>query len=327
MKKTNLSVLTAITAMGLFCQSCDWTDRHTCASSDITFCTAVYVDSVEALDGRARQSMHVDFPVDEDTTQLAETLVAWLCNEVAENSYPDWVGDWPEAYVDQAEMERAVQDGPSSFAENFVSFYGKKGMERMTGELKNMVADGYEGELINELSIELVEQEKDYLTFVTHHFIYTGGAHGGQRISGVTFRRSDGQQLDWSLFDQEKRAELSELLKKGLMDYFSHYADEPIRTDSALFDNLLLFDDPETPENELEFGIPMPSMAPWLTRNGFVFMYSEYEIAPYAMGHPYCEIPVEAIRPLLNDKGRAWLQSMTLKPAGDTPGIVYEERL
>ena len=77
--------------------------------------------------------------------------------------------------------------------------------------------------------------------------------------------------------------------------------------DSALFDHLILFDNPDTPENELEFGLPLPITDPWITSNGVEFIYQQYEIAAYACGMPNVTLPLDALKELLTPEGRQFV--------------------
>ena len=58
----------------------------------------------------------------------------------------------------------------------------------------------------------------------------------------------------------------------------------------------------------MEFGLPLPVTDPWLTRDGIVFLYQEYEIACYAMGRPSVILPYEVLLPLLTDEAKALLK-------------------
>ncbi|MCR4994065.1 MAG: DUF3298 and DUF4163 domain-containing protein [Bacteroidales bacterium] len=310
-------------------QSCEWHHRSgASADEELEFCSAVFEDSAEIVDAHVLQSLRADFPVNEDTSRLCENIVAWLCDEVAQRSCPDFSDEWPDRFVDQAAMEAAVREGEASFAENYVTYYGQLGLQHMAEELEHEAGEGFSGGYENNLSIELVENGKAYLTYILHHYIYLGGAHGGTTVMGTTFRKSDGRKLDWSLFDQGKRAEISEKLKLALMTYFTKATGTSVDSDSAFYDLLLLSDDPLTPGNDLEFGLPLPAQAPWLTSSGLVFMYGEYEIAPYSFGHPYCIIPVDEMLPLMTAEGRQWMKDLNLEhteSAGQAP--VYGDPL
>ncbi len=296
----------AILACALGVSACDW--RSPATDSDAledsiaskAFCTAEFSDSVKINDAIAYQNIRVDFPAEDDSSHVAQAALEWLCCEVRSRCYPDYIG----VKIDSA---FAVGDEHTTFAENVVDTYGHKGLQRMTADLKEFAEDGFEGFMANDLAIELVENRPEYITYTLEHDVYTGGAHGAQYHKGLTFRTSDGATFNWNLFDSSKRAELIQLLKNGLMAYFNQGAEEPICTDSALFEMLLLFDDPDTQENELEFGLPLPATDPWITSDGIVFIYQEYEIAAYAFGRPMVTLPFSVVAPCLTEAGRKFI--------------------
>lgn len=302
------SFLRAAAAMAftLSFTSCQWFSRPENKGDELSYKTAVYQDSLHVLDAHAYQSLSVDFPVEADTSLVAQRVLEWLCGEVSARCYPGWT-DSTFVIVRAEDFEKGTAD--TSFGEAYLTYCGQQGMERMSTQLREEAADGFLGGYENWLEIKLVEKHDNYLTFRLTHDIYTGGAHGGSFLEGVTFCCDDASRMDWSIFDSEKRSELIEKLKPGLKKYFNQYEEEPVETDSALFECLLVFDDPDTPENELEFGVPLPHTDPWLTDEGIGFIYQEYEIAAYAYGRPVCIVPVEELEPLMTDAGRAWIRN------------------
>ena len=107
------------------------------------------------------------------------------------------------------------------------------------------------------------------------------------------------------MFDQTKKAELQALLIKGVKSYFNAFAEDSVMTDEQLYEYLLLFDDPETPENE-GTTLPMPKTAPAIIGGELSVIYQQYEIAAYACGLPSFTLTMEEVRPLLNAEGRAF---------------------
>lgn len=299
-KHLPLALLAA--AVGL--AACEWRpsgghvgDADSCR---FAYCTVEYEDSFSNGHAMAYQQLQADFPADDDSSAVAQSVLAWLCCEVRDRCFPNY----DNVAIDSA---FAVTGEATSFAEDVLATYGRKGLQHMADELNGEAYDGYAGGFGNYLTIDLAEQAPDYLTFELEHDIYTGGAHGSQFHQGQTFRTSDGALFSWKHFDPAKRAELTAQLKKGLMAYFNQYEEEKISTDSALFERLMLWDDPDTPENELEFGLPLPATNPWITRNGIVFIYQEYEVAAYAMGRPTAVVPAKSIIDCLTDEGRQFI--------------------
>ena len=312
MKNRFLFVSTmALTA--LFLTSCDWTKKPWASATDGSedtdsisakqYCTAEFNDSISINEATAYQELRVDFPAEDDSSAVAQAVLAWLCDEVRSRCFPSFEGE----RIDSAFAVDTDNPELDTFADNVVTTYGRKGLQRLGNELREMANEGYEGFFGNNLAIELAEQTENYLTFTLEHDVYMGGAHGGQYHEGRSFRTSDGKAFTWKHFKTDMKPELIALLKKGLMAYFNEGADEPITTEAALFEMLLLYDDPDTPENELEYGLPLPATDPWLTRDGVVFIYQEYEIAPYAFGRPSVTLPYSAVADFITPEGMTFV--------------------
>ncbi|MBQ9285718.1 MAG: DUF3298 domain-containing protein [Bacteroidaceae bacterium] len=308
MRKRGYIIIIAAAALAL--TSCDWASRmwqsvaNDGAEADSTeataYCTAEFTDSINVNNAVAYQEIRADFPSEADTSTLAQIVLEWLCNEVRSRCWPDPEGTGFDSAF-------AVGEELDNFADNVVTTYGRKGLEQMEADLRDMAQEGYEGFFSNRLSIELLERSSERITFALEHDVYLGGAHGGQYLSGTTFSAANGEPFTWKHFNMEKRAELIELLKKGLMAYFNNGAEEPITTETALLEQLILYDNPDTPENELEYGLPLPVTAPWITRDGVCFVYQEYEIAAYACGRPFVVLPFEVVEPFLTEDGRKFI--------------------
>ncbi len=283
---------------------CQWFNGKESEAEELVWCTVEYDDSITVNGAKAFQEMRIDFPPSQAADKADKGTVAaldWIREQVAACSYPNYENDPLDSVITFSidEVER--------FAEPFVKSCGRQGLDRMSSGLREFASEGFDGSFMNMLHIELQEQTPEYLTLFQEHDVYTGGAHGGQYLAGITFSKKDGKQLGWNLFNMDKKAELIELIKAQLKKEFSADASEPITTDEQLQDLLILYDDPETPENELEYGLPLPVTAPWVTRDGIIFLYQEYEIACYAMGRPSVILSFEAVKPLLSDEGKALL--------------------
>ena len=127
---------------------------------------------------------------------------------------------------------------------------------------------------------------------------------------GRTFRKSDGRAIGYEtdyddhfntvhkgnnlLRDTESPA-LHTLIKAGVHSYFKACG-QPMADDTELAD-FLQVDDVNR--------IPLPANAPYLTKTGVVFCYTQYEIAPYAAGIITFEIPFTKISSFLTDETKA----------------------
>ena len=302
MKSVNSLIKSAIlfAVVGTSLASCEWFQQkeHSQdeASSAPHFCNVTFEDSASVHDAMIYQKLDVDFPAEEDSSTVSQSVLEWLCEEVRGRCFPNYEGTPIDSTIH-------VEADAETFAEDIVTTYGRLGLKHMESDLREIAEEGFSNSYNNYLTIELLEDTISYLTMSLGHEIYTGGAHGLFFTEGVTFRKSDGQQFGWKHFDLEKRAELVELLKQGLMSYFSGDGDNTITTDSALYDNLLLFDNPDTPQNELEFGLPLPATQPWITRDGVNFLYQQYEITAYAYGCPWVTLPIDKVKSFLTTDG------------------------
>ena len=50
--------------------------------------------------------------------------------------------------------------------------------------------------------------------------------------------------------------------------------------------------------------LPLPGNSPYLSDTGMVFLYTQYEIAPYSSGIITFEIPFKDIRPFLTKEAK-----------------------
>ena len=138
-----------------------------------------------------------------------------------------------------------------------------------------------------------IEDESDtYVTLLTQHYEYLGGAHGMTLVAGTTFSKADGSRQGWSMLTRTDTPEFLRLIREGVRSYFQDVCDHPL-SDEELSDMLFLDSD--------ESQIPLPSTPPYLLPDGVAFIYQQYEIAPYAAGLPSFTIAYDDIRPFLSD--------------------------
>ena len=82
----------------------------------------------------------------------------------------------------------------------------------------------------------------------------------------------------------------------------SHLIIDVAIRDDEFFDAVMLEDTP----NRQNF--PFPDTAPWITSEGVVFQYKEYEIASYAQGKPYCIIPLSQVQSFFTSSVKRMLE-------------------
>ena len=143
-----------------------------------------------------------------------------------------------------------------------------------------------------EFSLEMITDADYYAVFQSQDYIYMGGAHGGVTGAGcITFDKATGSIVE-QFIAPGCEEDIQPLLRKGLVEYFAD-ADTQIN-DSNLNEYLLL-------EEDL---IPIPAWQPYPCEDGLVFVYQQYEIAPYAAGMPSFTVPFEEIAPYLTPEAR-----------------------
>ena len=144
--------------------------------------------------------------------------------------------------------------------------------------------------------ITMLTQTKQYVTYYYETYQYGGGAHGYLTQVGFTFRKSDGKQI--ALLKNTNSPKLAKLLKEGVRRHFSERPDKPL-SDDELLD--FLFAEEKSALNHL----PLPGNSPYLSDTGMVFLYTQYEIAPYSSGIITFEIPFKDIEPFMTDEAKA----------------------
>ena len=125
------------------------------------------------------------------------------------------------------------------------------------------------------------------LTYTFSEYMYLGGAHGSTLLVGQTFNAENGEMLtNENVFLPDKKADLLDLIRNALWEqYFKKHF-----PDGSLASGLLI--DPED--------LDLPAGNPQFGKSGISFVYQQYEIAPYSMGHPSCTIPYSELRNFLS---------------------------
>lgn len=174
---------------------------------------------------------------------------------------------------------------------------GKKMLKEGDDDVRNLISerDDEDGSMFTvnyeyEVEISKVYEDDEVLTLSCTRYTYMAGAHGTAVVKGATFSKADGHQYGWELVSKYSKKDLRKEIIKGLKTYFSIASLGP-DGDHDLYDNLFLSNDENTPFSKMYSDFPLPATAPWLTNEGVVLLYQQYEIAPYAAGMPECIIP------------------------------------
>lgn len=129
----------------------------------------------------------------------------------------------------------------------------------------------------------VIYENDDYVTLFSQSYLYLAGAHGTTTTQGATFRKSDGKRCGWDLLSNIPRPDLIRRIKAGLMDYYDIHGEteEGMSKDDQLRE--ILFD---MEYDTYEKHFPLPASTPYLTGDGVVLTYQQYEICAYAYGMP-----------------------------------------
>lgn len=201
------------------------------------------------------------------------------------------VTDIPEAAVSHAVGEwldgnlGGCYAGDMSDIKEMVAFYGKYHID----SLQRMKDDGVPdyAELSYDVRMDKAYETDKVVTYSLTLYQDFGGAHPSTQEFGATFRKSDGQRLTWDIVRNDRKYQLHDVVRKMLKGYMN------VKTDEELMDILQGADD-------VSF-IPLPVTPPYMTEEGFVLIYQQYEIAPYAYGMPGDTISYAQFKPYLTE--------------------------
>jgi hypothetical protein len=138
-------------------------------------------------------------------------------------------------------------------------------------------------------SLNYVQQQATYvywnqaqlLSIGSYSYSFTGGAHGSYGTHVVTYDTRTGQPLRFAdIFRPGTDAQLSRLLEQKVRQELHIKASEPLE------------------ETLLVSKIPVTHNI-YLTGGGVVFVYTPYEIGPYALGEIPVFVSLTELQPLL----------------------------
>lgn len=255
--------------------------------------TALTTDSIHLQrgDSMVSISISVEWPVGGGDS-LVRAVRHYICEQLA-NGYAQEGQPEVRLYDDGKEAVQAVAD----------TLYRK-----LEGQWREAHESGYPTDMPFSFYMKVSKQEDNgrYVTYLSRHEGFQGGAHGYASSSEQTFRSRDGLRIGYEVvYNREKEAferkgqnlfrdtdspQLAALIKEGVCGYFRE-AGDTLTTDEELKELLIGVDDVNR--------IPLPSAAPSLTRKGLLFVYQQYEIAPYAAGMINFTIPYQQILPCM----------------------------
>lgn len=225
-----------------------------------------------------------------DTTANVELFVHWPVkgDKAVVDSLQKFIGSLVDCNFSDA---KSIKDyGESLFESLSIDWHST---------FDEMPPDERLGALERTHSIIKLYETKRYVTYHYTTFEYGGGMHGYTTEVGFTFRKSDGKQI--KLLENTDSPEFAQLIKEGIKSFFAGGPDQTITDEEVL--EYLFAEDVDDLAN-----IPLPLNAPYLSDTGVVFLYTQYEIAPYSSGIITFEVPFAKISPFLTQEAKAMIQ-------------------
>jgi len=229
-------------------------------------------------------------PDDTDSTEVVPVDSAYFFEEgkqlsckisaiIPEAAVRQTVGEWLNSYLGEC------YTGDMSDIQALVDFYGKYHVDSLRRIYEEGVPDF--AELCYDVSMAKIYESDKVVTYSMMIYVDLGGAHPTTESIGATFCKDDGRQLKWDIVRNECMADLQDVMRQMLKDYFE------VKTDDELMEYLQEVDDVKH--------IPLPVTPPYMTEKGFTFIYQQYEIAAYAVGMPGDTISYRRFKPYLTE--------------------------
>ena len=176
---------------------------------------------------------------------------------------------------------------------------GKEWEEDVLKEMDDESEDSYYNGVICEHTLEfnIINDQPRYMCVCVIDYGFFGGVHGFTGIFPMIVRKSDGMFMK-DIFREDRLEKLRVLLETNMKkDDFGVLELQNYESDD-------LKGKKEMAEIIRDYGpFPEPEHA-WTDGKKFYIQYQQYEIAPYAYGAPVIIVPMNIIRPYLNDEVR-----------------------
>lgn len=221
-----------------------------------------------------------------DLLGVLDRQIGYMLSYEGERQIPAFGGDWKDN-------------------DACVSYYREQGgalLEQLAAEqireMQESVEDvtdfpGWE----YDLTLAKVVDTLGYIVYLSEDYFYAGGAHGGVAGQGyLTYNKKTGKRVG-HIIDPACTEQIQPLLERGLQEYFSVNGEELSAEEMRGW----LFLEEGDP-------IPLPQWEPSPAEDGILFVYQQYEIAPYALGMPDFVIPFADVAPFLTPEAKALLK-------------------
>lgn len=273
-------------------------------AADATGSDSVAADSagvVEASTTAKADTMVLQYKSFSRTNQFAEVKLS-VAMPVADGSNSAIIKSlWDEfdssvttSYGDGERMFAKYRGSTENIAD-VLNYYGKTLASHIEADCKDMykemIADSGDDEeqaetpqpltFSREVTLTKTYESARHIVFCISWYGYEGGAHGGMANSYYTYDKTTGKRIE-KVLNPKCVSKLQGEMKMQLCKYLECKPSE-------LFDNLML--DDKT--------IPLPKEQPYLSKDGVVLEYGQYEIGPYAIGMPTIVIPYDMVKDYL----------------------------
>ena len=231
-----------------------------------------------------------DYPTD-STSALSRNIREWI-NEQLGGTY----------------------DGDLNEGAKMMEYYGQARAGQIQKDIAEFGENTAMGESCYYVQIKKQFESKLFIVYTNETYQYSGGAHGGESLTGTQFRKSDGRKFGWDMFTETGKEQLRDMIKRELQkDYFKKDKEED-------FYDMLLADG-------AKYLFPLPATSPICKPHGVQFIYQQYEIAPYAAGMPTCTLPYDSLWNAFTSTMRPLAESVTDSVARATAhgGYALEE--
>lgn len=226
----------------------------------------------------------VCFLYSQDESDSLESSISYMFYDNTNLPYHDSVNKVIKEYIQgytSFEEETTGQD--SDLTAEFVLKSMVKFANEYNRQLESYDEDDYTGGIwITESTVEVIDENPDYVEVSFGNWSYLGGAHGNALTEQRIIEKKTGRELKLSDF-------FTDLIELSSIAEVIFRADQEIPVNVSLEDAGFWFENGLFHLNENFV----------LNGESIDFLYNQYEIAPYAAGLIYLSIPMDKIRHLL----------------------------
>lgn len=233
-------------------------------------------------------TLRVDYPTGTDS--LAVGLRRYVNKTLAEI-------ELSAAYISDQPTTPPPYSGDLSKAQTVVDHYGKTCYDRLVAVYKDLTSNNQLDRIVLSYDARLskTDETAGYITYTATVYTYLDGAHGSTLKQVENISKQTGKVVNHTVDSLQLKA-LQPLMRKGVLSYLNSNMDKDEQVADKDLGSYLFID------NGI---IPLPSLAPVLTRNGLHFVYQQYEIGPYALGIVEFTVPYQDIKPMMTAEARS----------------------